>query len=118
MNGQKDWAALVGRILLAGIFVISGFVITRQLYKEVGRTGRVSLVAFYAIFGDVMDTDFVIQRLTRRYGIAVKPYPSCALTHSAIDALVELRARHRIDAFLGGGYTSPSFGIDEVAARW
>jgi len=29
-------------------FVISGFVITRQLYKEVGRTGRVSLVAFYA----------------------------------------------------------------------
>jgi 2-methylcitrate dehydratase PrpD len=30
-------------------------------------------------------------------GIAVKPYPSCALTHSAIDALLELRARHRID---------------------
>jgi hypothetical protein len=24
-----------------------------------------SLAAFYAIFGDVMDTDFVIQRLTR-----------------------------------------------------
>lgn len=33
-----------------------------------------------------------------RSGIAVKPYPSCALTHSAIDALVELRARHRLDA--------------------
>lgn len=29
-------------------------------------------------------------------GIAVKPYPSCALTHSAIDALIELRARHRL----------------------
>jgi len=29
-------------------FVISGYVITRQLYKEVGRTGHVSLVAFYA----------------------------------------------------------------------
>jgi 2-methylcitrate dehydratase PrpD len=29
-------------------------------------------------------------------GIAVKPYPSCALTHSAIDALLELRARHRL----------------------
>jgi 2-methylcitrate dehydratase PrpD len=27
-------------------------------------------------------------------GIAVKPYPSCALTHSAIDALLELRGRH------------------------
>jgi len=26
---------------------------------------RASLIAFYAIFGDVMDTDFVIQRLTR-----------------------------------------------------
>jgi len=31
-------------------------------------------------------------------GIAVKPYPSCALTHSAIDALLELRARHRLPA--------------------
>jgi 2-methylcitrate dehydratase PrpD len=29
-------------------------------------------------------------------GIAVKPYPSCALTHSAIDALLELRARHHL----------------------
>ena len=25
MNGQKDWAALLGRILLAAMFVISGF---------------------------------------------------------------------------------------------
>jgi 2-methylcitrate dehydratase PrpD len=29
-------------------------------------------------------------------GIAVKPYPSCALTHSAIDALIELRATHHV----------------------
>ena len=29
-------------------------------------------------------------------GIAVKPYPSCALTHSAIDALLDLRAQHRL----------------------
>jgi len=27
-------------------------------------------------------------------GVAVKPYPSCALTHSAIDALLDLRTRH------------------------
>jgi 2-methylcitrate dehydratase PrpD len=27
-------------------------------------------------------------------GVAVKPYPSCALTHSAIDALLDLRGRH------------------------
>ncbi|HYE89970.1 MAG TPA: MmgE/PrpD family protein [Terriglobales bacterium] len=33
-----------------------------------------------------------------RSGIAVKPYPSCALTHSAIDALIALRARHAIGA--------------------
>jgi 2-methylcitrate dehydratase PrpD len=31
-------------------------------------------------------------------GIAVKPYPSCALTHSAIDALLALRAEHRLQA--------------------
>jgi 2-methylcitrate dehydratase PrpD len=31
-------------------------------------------------------------------GIAVKPYPSCALTHSAIDALIALRARHQLTA--------------------
>jgi 2-methylcitrate dehydratase PrpD len=30
-------------------------------------------------------------------GIAVKPYPSCAMTHSAIDALIDLRERHRLD---------------------
>jgi len=33
-----------------------------------------------------------------RSGIAVKPYPSCALTHSAIDALVALRTRHGLTA--------------------
>ena len=31
-----------------------------------------------------------------RSGIAVKPYPSCALTHSAIDALIGLRTAHGI----------------------
>ena len=33
-----------------------------------------------------------------RSGIAVKPYPSCALTHSAIDALIALRAAHGVTA--------------------
>ena len=33
-----------------------------------------------------------------RSGIAVKPYPSCALTHSAIDALMALRTAHGITA--------------------
>jgi 2-methylcitrate dehydratase PrpD len=31
-------------------------------------------------------------------GIAVKPYPSCALTHSAIDTLAALRTRHALRA--------------------
>ena len=31
-------------------------------------------------------------------GIAVKPYPCCALTHSAIDALLDLRAAHSLVA--------------------
>jgi len=31
-------------------------------------------------------------------GIAVKPYPSCALTHAAIDALLALRTEHRLTA--------------------
>lgn len=31
-------------------------------------------------------------------GIAVKPYPSCALTHAAIDALLALRAEYRLGA--------------------
>ena len=31
-------------------------------------------------------------------GIAVKPYPSCALTHAAIDALLALRAEHVLAA--------------------
>jgi 2-methylcitrate dehydratase PrpD len=29
-------------------------------------------------------------------GIAVKPYPCCAMTHSAIDAVLELRSRHGV----------------------
>jgi 2-methylcitrate dehydratase PrpD len=44
-------------------------------------------------------------------GIAVKPYPSCALTHSAIDALVELRERHRIEA---GQVAAVEVGVNAV----
>ena len=29
-------------------------------------------------------------------GIAVKPYPSCALTHATVDTLLDLRATHRL----------------------
>jgi 2-methylcitrate dehydratase PrpD len=43
----------------------------------------------------------IFDRLGERWeilesGIAVKPYPSCALTHSAIDTLIALRAGHAL----------------------
>jgi 2-methylcitrate dehydratase PrpD len=44
-------------------------------------------------------------------GIAVKPYPSCALTHSAIDALLDLRARHRLDP---GAVAEVEIGVNRV----
>src|SRR5439155_25845444 len=44
-------------------------------------------------------------------GIAVKPYPSCALTHSAIDALLELRARHGIRP---GDVAAVEVGVNRV----
>src|SRR5919204_548396 len=61
-----------------------------------GRQGYVAAFSGATLPADALD------RLGNRWeltasGIAVKPYPSCALTHSAIDALLDLRARHRID---------------------
>jgi 2-methylcitrate dehydratase PrpD len=58
-----------------------------------GRQGYTAAFSQTALAPDVFDA------LGRRWqilasGIAVKPYPSCALTHSAIDALLELRGRH------------------------
>jgi 2-methylcitrate dehydratase PrpD len=58
---------------------------------------------FAAAFGETALAPDAFDALGQRWqilasGIAVKPYPSCALTHSAIDALLELRARHQIAA--------------------
>jgi 2-methylcitrate dehydratase PrpD len=57
---------------------------------------------YLAAFSGATLDPAALESLGRRWeltasGIAVKPYPSCALTHSAIDVLVELRARHRLD---------------------
>src|SRR5438067_12882881 len=61
-----------------------------------GRQGYVAAFSGATLPADALD------RLGSRWeliasGIAVKPYPSCALTHSAIDALLDLRARHHLD---------------------
>jgi 2-methylcitrate dehydratase PrpD len=58
-----------------------------------GRQGYAAAFSGAALPADVFD------RLGERWqivesGIAVKPYPSCALTHSAIGTLVGLRATH------------------------
>ena len=60
-----------------------------------GRQGYAAAFSAVALPAGVFD------RLGQRWeivtsGIAVKPYPSCALTHSAIDTLVELHATHRL----------------------
>src|SRR2546425_775845 len=61
-----------------------------------GRQGYVAAFSGATLPADALDRLGTRWELTAS-GIAVKPYPSCALTHSAIDALLELRARHRID---------------------
>ena len=61
-----------------------------------GRQGHVGAFSGATLQADAFDRLGSRWELTAS-GIAVKPYPSCALTHSAIDALLALRARHRID---------------------
>jgi 2-methylcitrate dehydratase PrpD len=56
---------------------------------------------YAAAFGGAHGLDQALESPGRTWhllgsGIAVKPYPSCALTHSAIDALLDLRAQHRL----------------------
>jgi 2-methylcitrate dehydratase PrpD len=58
---------------------------------------------YAAAFGSPALAPTTVDGLGQRWqilasGIAVKPYPSCALTHSAIDALLDLRGRHGIEA--------------------
>ena len=57
---------------------------------------------YFAATGGAPALARALEHLGRRWqllesGIAVKPYPSCALTHATIDALIDLRARHRLD---------------------
>jgi 2-methylcitrate dehydratase PrpD len=58
---------------------------------------------YLAAFGGSAALDEALDGLGRRWHVqssrvAVKPYPSCALTHAAIDALVELRREHGLVA--------------------
>ncbi|HET9490886.1 MAG TPA: MmgE/PrpD family protein [Methylomirabilota bacterium] len=71
---------------------------------------------FSAAFGG-NPLDEAVERLGRRWhlvdsGIAVKPYPSCAFTHPAVDALLDLRRQHGLEA---GDVTAVEIGISRIA---
>jgi 2-methylcitrate dehydratase PrpD len=71
---------------------------------------------YAAAFGSARGLDLVLDNLGRTWhllesGIAVKPYPSCALTHSAIDALIDLRAEHRLSP---SDVTAVQVGVNRV----
>jgi 2-methylcitrate dehydratase PrpD len=70
---------------------------------------------FSATFGG-NPLDEAVERLGRRWylvdsGIAVKPYPSCAFTHPAVDALLDLRRQHGLEA---GDVTAVEIGISRI----
>ena len=81
-------------------------ILAAQLARE-GLTASESALegkqGYVAAFGGSHALDGALERLGRTWnlvesGIAVKPYPSCALTHSAIDALIDLRIQHKLNA--------------------
>jgi len=56
---------------------------------------------YVTAFGEAASLGAALDGLGQRWhlvetGVAVKPYPSCALTHSSIDALIDLRRRHAL----------------------
>ena len=81
-------------------------ILAAQLAREgltASETALEGKQGYVAAFGGSHALDGALERLGRVWnlvgsGIAVKPYPSCALTHSAIDALIDLRAQHGLSA--------------------
>jgi 2-methylcitrate dehydratase PrpD len=57
---------------------------------------------YFVAFGGQGNVEAALESLGQHWqllesGLAVKPYPSCAFTHATIDALLEVRERHRLD---------------------
>src|SRR5213593_2094036 len=79
-------------------------ILAAQLAREgltASETALEGRQGYVAAFGACHGLDQALEGLGRAWhllgsGIAVKPYPSCALTHSAIDSLLDLRAEHRL----------------------
>src|SRR5947207_1257775 len=94
-------------------------ILAAQLAREgltASETALEGKQGYAAAFGGSHALDGALERLGRSWhlvesGIAVKPYPSCALTHSAIDALIDLRAQHRLSA---GDVAAVQVGVTSV----
>ena len=100
-SGLKENFGSMTKPYHAGHAARSGL-LAAQLARE-GLTASESALegrqGYVAAFGATHGLDETLERLGRAWhllasGIAVKPYPSCALTHSAIDALIDLREQH------------------------
>jgi 2-methylcitrate dehydratase PrpD len=94
-------------------------ILAAQLAREgmtASETALEGKQGYAAAFGGAQSLDQALESLGRTWhllgsGIAVKPYPSCALTHSAIDALIDLRAEHRLRS---RDVTAVQVGVNKV----
>ena len=118
-SGIKENFGSMTKPYHAGHAARSG-VLAAQLARE-GFTASATALegrqGYAAAFGASHALDPALEALGRRWqilasGIAVKPYPSCALTHAAIDALLDLRARH---GFGAGDVAAIEVGVNRVA---
>src|SRR5438445_538036 len=104
-SGLKENFGSMTKPYHAGHAARNGILAT-QLAREgmtASETALEGRQGYAAAFGGARPLDQALESLGRSWhllgsGIAVKPYPSCALTHSAIDALIDLRAEHRLSS--------------------
>jgi 2-methylcitrate dehydratase PrpD len=104
-SGLKENFGSMTKPYHAGHAARSG-ILAAQLAREgltASETALEGRQGYAAAFGGSHAIDRALDGLGRTWqllgsGIAVKPYPSCALTHSAIDALIDLRAAHGLSA--------------------
>jgi 2-methylcitrate dehydratase PrpD len=94
-------------------------ILAAQLAREgmtASETALEGRQGYAAAFGSARGLDHALETLGRTWhllgsGIAVKPYPSCALTHSAIDALIDLREEHQLSP---GDVAAVQVGVTSV----
>jgi 2-methylcitrate dehydratase PrpD len=117
-SGLKENFGSMTKPYHAGHAARSGL-LAAQLAREgltASETALEGKQGYVAAFGGGDGLEAALDDLGRTWqllasGIAVKPYPSCALTHSAIDALLELRARHGLKA---GDVAAVEVGVNRV----